>query len=96
MWKNIATLPHLNHLKLHRVIIDEEICKALCRMNKLTNLDLHYCSNVNDNVIGVCAELARRNTKRRFILCILSRGFVNYKPPVGCANLFIDIKTACR
>lgn len=84
------------HLKLHRVIIDEEICKALCRMSKLANLELHYCSNVNDNVIGVCADLARRNPRRRFTLCILSRGFVNYNQPTNCTNLYIDIQVACR
>ena len=95
VWKGITTLPPLTHLKLHRVIIDGEICKALLRMSRLTNLDLHYCSNVSDNIVNVCTDLAKRNPKRRFTLVVVSRGFVTYKPPVDIHNLVIDIKVAC-
>lgn len=95
VWKCIASL-HLNHLKLHRAIIDDEICKALLRMHKLSTLELQYCSNVNDNVINVCTDLARRYPRRRFLLCIVSRGFFTFKRPTDCNNLFFDVRVACN
>lgn len=65
-------------------------------MHRLQNLELQYCSNVNDNVINVYSELARRSPRRRFILAVISRGFLTLKPPADCNNLFIDVKVACK
>lgn len=65
-------------------------------MYRLQNLELQYCSNVNDNVITVCSDLARRSPRKRFTLSVISRGFLTLKPPADCNNLFIDVKVACK
>ena len=78
-WDTISRLPNLRHLRLHRAIIDDEICSALLNMKLLRCLDLHYCSNVTRTIVDICAQLARTYCKGEwFKLSIVSRGMVTF------------------
>ncbi len=94
-WQSIALLSHLRTLRLHRVIIDDEICIAINKMFKLRELDLHYCSNINENIIEVCTQLAKKIPRERFTLCIVSRGFLSFASD-GNKNFILDIRVAYK